>query len=933
MIALLLCLVSIVQAEPAVADPVADLAEEADLHFRLGVDAYRRGDWSGALEHLLLSNRLAPNRNVVFNIARAYEQMGRYSEAFRHYVDYLALETDLERRASAEQALARIRPRVAVLRVESDPPGATIYVDRKELGPRGSTPRLLALDPGPHTVLLEAPGFEPVRAPPAQLVVGEEALTGAALVPVTGRLEVASDPPGAEVHLGDRGGPVLGQTPGAFDLPPGPQTLVVVAPGRRVLRLPVDVRARATQSVTAELEPIAGAIVVNALEKGALIEVDGEAAGFTPGVVTATAGRHVVRVSQPGFRTFEQEIDVPADGRVAVEARLRPVQEVTAASRTTQAVEDAPASVTVITAEELRAFHQNTLVDALTGLRGVIVSNDLTYDYVGFRGFQRPGDYNSRVLVTVDGHAMNDDQLGASYVGYDLLTDLSDVERIEVVRGPGSALYGSSAFFGVINIVTRRGDGVRPASFSVATDASGQGRARAGASGQWGSDGGWYASAGGLVRQSEEAVSGVSGPGGWAAGARGLVWKGDLTLQGQWNGRDQRIVTGAYESILGDGRAHTQDLRGFVELRWEPSPSEQVDVYTRAWLDRYHFRGAYPYDDADVGLLEDRWDGTWTGLEARVAGRPTSWLTLTGGGYAEVHTQADMVSEDASGVFLEEREPFQVYAGYAVADVSPVDALSASLGARVDHFTTFGTALNPRAAVIVRPAEAHTLKLLAGRAFRAPSVYELRYADGVSQVAAPDLGAETILTGELEYSWRFNEVGTAIVAVYANEIDGLIDLRQQDDARLRYANSDARVRTAGVEVELRRAWRQGWMLTFNQGLSQSREGDLFTGEPLTNAPVWSGALRAVAPIVPNVSGSTRIVTESGRRTRGGDDTLPVILWDVNVTGLVPAARLDWAVGLRNLLDWRYALPAGEEIPSDTVTQAGRTFMAEVGYTF
>jgi tetratricopeptide (TPR) repeat protein len=162
MIALLLCLVSIVHADPAVAGPVADLAEEADLHFRLGVDAYRRGDWSGALEHLLLSNRLAPNRNVVFNIARAYEQMGRYSEAFRHYVDYLALETDLERRASAEQALARIRPRVAVLRVESDPPGATIYVDRKELGPRGSTPRLLALDPGPHTVLLEAPGFEPM---------------------------------------------------------------------------------------------------------------------------------------------------------------------------------------------------------------------------------------------------------------------------------------------------------------------------------------------------------------------------------------------------------------------------------------------------------------------------------------------------------------------------------------------------------------------------------------------------------------------------------------------------------------------------------------------------------------------------------------------------------------------------------------------------
>src|SRR4051812_15323955 len=69
---------------PAWADGVAD---EADLQFTIGADAYTKGDFTGALEHFLASNRLVANRNVMFNIARAYEQLGRYADAYRYYVD------------------------------------------------------------------------------------------------------------------------------------------------------------------------------------------------------------------------------------------------------------------------------------------------------------------------------------------------------------------------------------------------------------------------------------------------------------------------------------------------------------------------------------------------------------------------------------------------------------------------------------------------------------------------------------------------------------------------------------------------------------------------------------------------------------------------------------------------------------------------------
>src|SRR5439155_25283113 len=98
-----------------------------DLQFEIGAEAYQKGDFRTALEHFLTSNRLVPNRNVVFNIARTYEQLKRYADAHRYYVDALEGETNPQTISTIKDAIKRIAPNVAVLRVESDPPGAIIY--------------------------------------------------------------------------------------------------------------------------------------------------------------------------------------------------------------------------------------------------------------------------------------------------------------------------------------------------------------------------------------------------------------------------------------------------------------------------------------------------------------------------------------------------------------------------------------------------------------------------------------------------------------------------------------------------------------------------------------------------------------------------------------------------------------------------------------
>ena len=838
--------------------------------------------------------------------------------------------------------MARIRPKVALVEIVTDPPGATIFVDRRDLGPRGQSPRTLALEPGEHRILVEAPGWRPGVSNPVVLELGQTATARISLAQVLGDVRVEGSPAGAEVRIDEEDGPIAGTLPAALSLSPGAHVLIVSDEGRRTVRQTVQVDADTPARAVVDLPLLTGTIVVNAIERGALIEIDGVTRGFTPAVLDDVgAGPHRLRVSLAGFRPFETDVRVETDGSVTVDARLVPQQQVTAASRLTQSVEDAPASVTFVTAEELRVFGSQTLYDALAGTRGIFQTSDRTYEALGIRGFSRLGDYGNRVLVTMDGHALNDDQLGASYVGYDLLPDLMDVERIEVVRGPGSALYGTGAFFGVLNLVTRTDETARPPHVSVAADGTRTARARAGTRGAIGDDGGWWLAAGGAISQGEDFVFpeyealGLDGrsegaDGFDSGGARGRLWKGDFTLEASWNMRDKQIPTGAFEILLADPRARTSDARGFAELRWEPVLSDAVRLYTRAYADRYDFHGGYPYVD---DLVSDEWHGTWSGAEVRAVLSPTSWARVTAGGEAQLHLQADLHGESVDGAYLDEHPTYQVYAGYAVIDVDAGEALSASLGARLDGYSTFGLAVSPRAALVLRPGSAHTLKLLAGRAFRAPSPYELFYNDdGDTQIAAPDLAPETIETAELEYTWRLSEVTAATAAVYYNQIDGLIELRGGDV--LQYENADEAVRTAGAELELRRSWRRGWMVAYTQSFQRTRRGDLFGDVEITNSPQVLSAIKAAAPIVPGMAtAATRVRFESSRRTTGDARTEPALLWDVILTGLVPAAGLEWGFGVRNLFDWQYGYPGGEDLLQESVPQPGRTGFVEATVSF
>src|SRR6185312_5537081 len=127
------------------------------------------------------------------------------------------------------------------------------------------------------------------------------------------------------------------------------------------------------------------------------------------------------------------------------------VPTVYSASKLEQKSTEAPSSTTVITSDEIKRYGYRTLADVLRSVQGFYVSNDRNYEFLGARGVSL-GDFNSRVLLLVNGHRVNTDLNDGAFIGTSFILDVDLIDRVEIIRGPGSVLYGNNAFFGVINV-------------------------------------------------------------------------------------------------------------------------------------------------------------------------------------------------------------------------------------------------------------------------------------------------------------------------------------------------------------------------------------------------------------------------------------------------------------------------------------------------
>jgi outer membrane receptor protein involved in Fe transport len=962
-----------------------DVADEADLQFRLAAEKYQAGDYRGALEHFLASNRLAPNRNVLFNIARCYEALHEYPDAYRYYVRASQGETDQAARARLDEAMKRMATNVAILKVVTEPAGATLYLDRKDLGQRGAGPQTLGLTPGTYKVIAEAPGYDDAVSAPTTVQAGGTASVELKLVRILGTVHVAGEEAeGATVRVDSEESPTLCTAPCDLQLPPGRHTLYVTREGYKAFVTLVDVIARQTVTTHPSIEAKTGSVVVSTDEPGAVVEIDGFARGPTPALLTLPVGKHEVRVTMRGFRTIARSINVEANAETRLEnLPLVPLEEVEAASRVAESVEDAPASVSIISQQELRGMAYPTVYQALEGIRGVSLSDDRGYDAVGFRGLGVPGSYGDRTLVLLNGQPMNDNWVWSSYIGYDFRSDLEDVQRIEVVRGPGSVLYGTSAVSGVINIITRQHDAQTgyEVGASTADGTVGRGRVRAaydfgGGAGMWTSAQVSHSSGNSYTfpQYANDSLTQGTTPANvdrFNAGTfTGQLWWKALSVQWSLNSHNKHLPTGQFSTILGDDRTQQTDTRGMVEAKFEPKLGDAVQSITRAHLNYYEYDGIYAYTPELSGLNHLGYKGSWFGLEERLVLTPVNGLRVTVGGEIQEHFKADQEADfeyPTQTTFLNDHHTFQIGAGYAVADWTPTRAVKLSIGGRYDDYSTFGGSFNPRVAVILKPYDAGNIKLMFGKSFLAPSVYQTYYNQPQIEATAPNLHPESLYSLEVEYSHRFTPTVVGVVAAYENVATDLI-LLQADPACgascVQYQNTTTPVGTVGGEAELRKEWKDGWMASASYSYAHSVylvDGSFSsitslahdpTRREVPNSPEHMGSIRGGAPILGRaLMAMTRLSLTSGRYDINDrqpmlgapqppqTETNPAVVWDLVLSGQEPRYHVRYSLGMYNLFDWKYTVPVSSEFtqPSGatlgTIIQNGRTVMAAAYVNF
>jgi len=470
-------------------------------------------------------------------------------------------------------------------------------------------------------------------------------------------------------------------------------------------------------------------------------------------------------------------------------------EQVVSASRQVTSPLDAPVSTHIITEDDIRMSGATDIPTLLRSVPGIGVMQMGTGNYnLGIRGFNER--MARKVLVLVDGRSVYMDFIGPTY-WKTLSFNLSDVERVEIIRGPGSTMYGANAFSGVINIITKP-VGERDASFDFI---AGMGETLMGS--------GRYSDRIGNVGYSMSA---------------GFEQTDRFELEYD-EGREDVTVN------VNDPTLGVRMLRGNAGINWLPRRDTQigvsgglahgyVDWYAIGLLRNFYVKGTNSWLRADMrhkgisarafwnnmaypdagpiftvpGQIDMSTNNRSNVVDVEMSYNTTATVLVPhnislGGGYRykdingfEKGTHYSFIdgnhTENHLKGFIEDRITF--FEGGA-----KFDSLSAVLGFRFDQHPLVGFTPSPRVAVVAKPTSGTAIRASVGTAFRIPTFME-SYLD--IRVPGPVTGAELISFGDVdlepelirsvELGFRFEESDYFMfdVAAYYQRVNNLIQL-------------------------------------------------------------------------------------------------------------------------------------------------------------
>lgn len=520
---------------------------------------------------------------------------------------------------------------------------------------------------------------------------------------------------------------------------------------------------------------------------------------FFVGAVSGLAAVTPVFAAEP--ITFEDYLAMPLEELLNL--------PITGSTLTEKNIRTVPSSVTVFTREQIRQLGINYLHELIVYVPGfqAFRQEESGDEYYHSARGHRSSTASREVLILIDGQRFNREFDNATAAP---LLSLGNIEKVEFIRGPGSALYGSNAVLGVINITTVKNANETTFSYGSNEHIEGQGLFNTRLDNfdmdlfvnAYDDQGESYT----LEHSSTHTDYASSDPySGYDMNLK-LAWQHNIQLNLM---HFERQANDYY--VLGNSSNEWNETRNrHTSLQFQQSfndwehfeTSYSLRYYENVYLAQLYLGAPSDAEQAEQTLefqLHNNWNITAThslqfGLEQRHSDIDQAYLNLGGAAFL-VYPEAN---RDVTGLYLQDQSQLS-------------EDIELTLGARYDDYSQMGSALSPRLGLTDQLSEVHSLKLLYGEAFRAPTMNELRLEDipGISNLLGnSSLKPEIVKTWELIWigNWQSHSLA---VTLFDNTIEHAIAL-DETVSQQSYVNAASDESFQGIEIEYMGQWSPAW---------------------------------------------------------------------------------------------------------------------------
>ena len=493
--------------------------------------------------------------------------------------------------------------------------------------------------------------------------------------------------------------------------------------------------------------------------------------------------------------------------------------QVDIASKTSETLSSVPSTMSVFSRKQIQALGVDNAYEVMNFVPGMQSTRG---DWVG----AVPKDHargvyldSGNVLVMINGERVNESSFGKASV-YMPYIPIEIIEKIEFIRGPGSALYGSNAFLGVMNIVTSK---ERNALQLVVGN-----NGRYGATGQFNTslsdDTELFASFSYDQKDGESYPQGVKDPLEALYLEAGVDYK-KLQLRARYNetSLDEFLNLAGYSTQ----NQHTSD-NTFVGIKYNWINNDKLKLDSSYSYTKHNISSAgliAAFDDIPDFLLGPAWQTTDSKFETELSYQfENQWQLAAGIEYAEAkqveagvrtnyyddesmlviidpaYYQQGIVTVMDFPEFASLKYTFETYSAYGQLKIPYSDALTLFVGARYDDVKDIDSKFSPRLAGVYVINPEHTVKVQYGESFRTPVTNELFSNDDVT-VGNPSLRSESVKTTELVWHYQTSELQANAVIFY-NELNDFINIEptQSNDALFTFTNS-FNTQNSGIELD------------------------------------------------------------------------------------------------------------------------------------